>query len=214
MIVNQALRTPDSADYRSNFAPISASLKSGTPGGPFVIDTTLQLSPADLSPADKDGDDYYYTVTGLTSAAGKEVELTVQWEYTVVPVVPVVGPEARRLRATSTYLLGSSDHHSSAGLRILPAGVQIQEQIEAGVEAAPAHDVIYNKTFTAEDVADHQHTNANWGLVLGIGGSVVGVGFIAVWIYTGWKRTQNGRDWLGVGSGYQKVGRFETNMAF
>jgi len=197
--------SPESTDYASVFTAGVASLKFGTEGGTLE---TPEQGTLPLSGPDKVGNDYYYTVKGLTSAAGKEVELTVEWEYAV---------GQRRLRATSTYLLGSSDHHSSAGLRVLPAGVQIQEQIEAGVEAAPAHDVIYNGTVlntTNDDLPDHEHTNANWGLGLGITGSVVGVGFIAVWIYTGWKRKQNGRDWLGVGSGYQKVGRFETNMAF
>tara|TARA_B110000285_G_scaffold235577_1_gene318249 strand:+ start:14647 stop:19908 length:5262 start_codon:yes stop_codon:yes gene_type:complete len=190
--------SPESTAYASDFTAGQASLKSGTAGN-LVLDTTLILSSA------KVGDDYYYTITNLVSAAGKEVELTVEWEYEITG--------GRRLRATSTYLLGSSDHHSSAGLRILPAGVQIQEQIEA----APAHDVIYNGTVlntTDDDLPDHEHINANWGLGLGITGSVVGVGFIAVWIYTGWKRTQNGRDFLGVKSGYQKVGRFQSNMAF
>jgi len=149
--------------------------------------------------------DFYYGGFG-TLVADETIAVTADWEYNVTT-------GGRRMLRTS-YTLGSNHGESHASLRVLPAGVQIQEQIEAGVEAAPAHDVIYNKTFTAEDVADHQHTNANWGLGLGIGGSVVGVGFIAVWIYTGWKRTQNGGTFLGGGSGYQKVGRFETNMAF
>ena len=148
----------------------------------------------------------FYKVSDISGFGNKDIKLIVYWQYTI-------SDDGTRRMLRSTYLLGSSDHHSSAGLRILPAGVQIQEQIEA----APAHDVIYNGTVlnnTDTSLPDHEHTNANWGLGLGITGSVVGVGFIAVWIYTGWKRTQNGRDFLGVGSGYQKVGRFQSNMAF
>jgi hypothetical protein len=194
--------SPESTDYASVFTAGQASLKSGTQGGTLETDTTLILS----SP-DPDGDDYYYTITNLVSAAGREVELTVEWEYTV---------GSRRLRATSTYLLGSSDHHSSAGLRILPAGVQIQEQIEA----APAHDVVYNGTLntTVEDVADHEHTNANWGFGLGIAGSVFGGMAFLAWIGTGIARSLNGGNFFGVGKkGYQQVsqvGRFQSNMAF
>jgi len=188
--------------FASVFTAGQTSVRTGT-GGNLVADPSINVLTAEV------GDVYYYTITNLLSLAGKEVELTVEWEYEITG--------RRRLRATSTYLLGSSDHHSSAGLRILPAGVQIQEQIEA----APAHDVIYNGTVlntTGDDLPDHQHTNANWGLGLGITGSVVGVGLFAVWIYTGWKRTKNGGDWLGVGKkGYRKVrqvGRFQSNMAF
>lgn len=146
-------------------------------------------------------DDQFYYETLDSNAV---ITVDVIWTYKI---------NGRRMLRTASYTLGSSAGESHASIQILPAGVQIQEQIEA----APAHDVIYNGTVlntTETSLPDHQHTNANWGLGLGIGGSVVGVGFIAVWIYTGWKRTENGRDFLGVGSGYRKVGRFETNMAF
>jgi len=182
--------SPLTTAYASAFTAGETSVKTGTAGN-LVADPSVTVS----SPAE-DGDDYYYTITNLLSLAGKEVELTVEWEYDITG--------GRRLRATSTYLLGSSDHHSSAGLRILPAGVQIQEQIEA----APAHDVIYNDTFDTTDVADHEHTNANWGLYLGIGG-VVGVVGLGVWIGTDCSKRN--------GKGYEQVsqeGRFQSNLAF
>ena len=176
-----------SSDGTSFDPPVPAALTDGS-GATLVANTAYE----------------YFKLGDIQPFADHTLKLTIHWKYDI-------GRSSRRLR--STYLLGSSDQESHASIQILPAGVQIQEQIEA----APAHDVIYNGTVlntTETSLPDHQHTNANWGLGLGIGGSVVGVGFIAVWIYTGWKRTENGRDFLGVGSGYRKVGRFETNMAF
>jgi len=100
-------------------------------------------------------------------------------EVTALWTIDINSGQRRMLR--TTYLLGSSAGESHASIQILPAGVQIQEQIEA----APAHDVIYNDTFDTTDVADHEHTNANWGLYLGIGGSVFGGMAFLAWIGTG-----------------------------
>lgn len=141
--------------------------------------------------------------------ANAQIEVTAYWTIDINS--GTAGTGRRMLR--TTYTLGSNHGESHASIRVLPAGVQIQEQIEA----APAHDVIYNGTVlntTNTTLPDHEHHNANIGLGLSIGGSVLGVGLLAVWIYTGCKRRDNKLDFLGVGNGYQKVGRFEANMAF
>lgn len=134
--------------------------------------------------------------------ANAQIEVTAYW---TIDINSGTAGNGRRMLRT-TYTLGSNHGESHASIRVLPAGVQIQEQIEA----APAHDVIYNGTVlnTTEDpLPDHEHHKANIGLGLGIGGvvGVVGLG-LGVWIFTMCKRKD----------GYEPVGqgRFEANLAF
>lgn len=184
--------SPTTSDYAGVFAPVSTSVKSGSNGN-LVADASITVSnPVNV------GTDYYYSISDLLSLAGKEVELTVEWQYSI---------GSRRLRTTTTYLLGSSDHHSSAGIQILPAGVQVQEQIEA----APSLDVTAPAPSGVEDHS-HDNTALMWG-VIGVGG----VGFLWVMI-TGFVRMSRGGDFVDLGGkkeqGYQRVGRFQSNLAF
>lgn len=130
------------------------------------------------------------------------IEVTAYWS------ININGGSRRMLR--TTYLLGSSSGESQASIQILPAGVQVQEQIEAAgasQDAAPASQ-------DAAPAPSDDSSNDNTALTVGvsIGGSIL---FLALFGYVWYNENQRRADRKSSnGQEYQRVGRFQSNLAF
>jgi hypothetical protein len=154
--------------------------------------------------------EFFYGGSGVLNS-GEVLKVEADWSYEVTS-------GTRRMLRT-TYLLGSSeDGESSSTIRILPAEVQVQEQIEA----AGASEAADAEAEDAEDADaspapsdDHSHESP---LIWGVIGTGAGVVIIAgVMIYQATRSGRSGRRADGESSnkkGYQRVGRFQSNLAF
>lgn len=189
-----------------DFAPQTpiAKVHDGTdyqPTSDYSISSVADLSTATVK---------YYKISSLQLMGNKDIQIEIPWQY---DLSSPTGTGRRMLRST-VYLLGSGDGSGESDLTfsILPAGVQVQEQIEAAgasQEAPPASDVMAP---APSGVEDHSHDNT--ALTVGLG--VVGVGVLAVIVVMSVQAAQSGRaDKRPSGSeGYQRVGRFQSNLAF
>lgn len=137
------------------------------------------------------------------------IQVTAYWS------ININGGSRRMLR--TTYLLGSSSGESQASIQILPAGVQVQEQIEAAgasQEAPPASDVMAP---APSGVEDHSHYNTALIAVVSVVGGLVGLGFLWFMV-TGFVRMSRGGVFVDLGgkkeTEYRKVNRFQSNLAF
>ena len=147
--------------------------------------------------------DFFYGGFG-TLEAGETITVTADWAYDVTT--------GNRRMLRTTYLLGSSSGESQASIQVISAEVQVQEQIEAAgasQQAPPASDVMAP---APSGVEDHSHDNT----ALTVGVAVVGVGVLAIVVVMSVQAYQQRRADGGPGGkkGYQRVGRFQSNLAF
>jgi hypothetical protein len=159
---------------------------------------------------------HYFTMHNLLNLEGKSLSLQVFWTY--------VGLGSRRLRH-ETYFLGSANPHASVGMKILPASVQVAEQLET---AGMSSDIAASETPDAAATSDESEplateaTAATTSVGTWVG---VGVGFgglVALMVVV----VQSARGKLFVATklggsddeyrGYKRVDnvRFSSNIAF
>jgi hypothetical protein len=170
-------------------------------------DPYIKISP---QPTLSDEGNNFYKLDDISDFGNKDIKLTVDWTY-------VITEDGTRRMLRSTYLLGSGqDGESTSSLRILPAEVQVQEQIEAaGASQEASQDASPSLDVTAPaptGVEDHSHDNT--GLLIGV--LCTGAGVLVLAGFMVFQAVQKrADDRVGVtGYQYQKVGRFQSNLAF
>ena len=163
---------------------------------------------------------HYFTMDNLRDLAGETLSLTVSWEY-----VDLGGsnPGTRRLRH-ETYFLGSANPHATVGMKILPASVQVAEQLEtAGMSSDIAASETTDETDTApapEPLAtESTAATTSVGVWVGVGvGSLVVVMLVVVYVQRANQVGIAGGPATGSTKyrGYKKVDslRFSSNIAF
>ena len=161
---------------------------------------------------------HYFRTWNLRSLSGRKLSLTVSWTY--------VGIGSRRLRH-ETYFLGSSNPHASAGLTILPASVQVAEQLEtAGMSSDITAVELVDDSPTPEPLAtESTAATTSVGVWMGVG---VGVGVLVMLVVlviifveqkTGKNDTEDNKiesPAVAIVNNYKRVstGRFTSNIAF
>tara|TARA_B110000977_G_scaffold144511_2_gene183481 strand:- start:28830 stop:33779 length:4950 start_codon:yes stop_codon:yes gene_type:complete len=203
---------PLNSTFGSLFEFVASKLESREGSNAFV-------DQAGLSVKSSLGDGYVWSVSDVSALADKTLKLTVDWDYKV-------DGTGRRLR--TTYTLGSgSGGHSDASIRVLPAGVQVQDQIEAAAPVEePVEEAEAEEPETEPAPAPAPSDTSDSGLsmewiIIIVLGSVVAVG-AALWAWLGCRKQSVGRNdsanvqVVGVSENYKykKLSRFTSNIDF